>query len=116
MKSLVLAVLLTLVLTACGSPAPIVAPTSVPPAALPSKPTPAPSSATALPAAAPALDGATLLETRCAACHSADRPKQARKTRAQWAQTVTQMIDRGAQLTEAEKTTLLDYLVKTYGP
>jgi cytochrome c5 len=116
MKSLVLAVLLTFVLTACGSPAPTVPPTSVPPAALPSQPTQAPSSATALPVETPALDGATLLETRCSVCHSADRPKQAKKTREQWDQTVARMIGKGAQLTEAEKTVLLDYLAKTYGP
>jgi cytochrome c5 len=116
MKNLVLAVLITVVLTACGSPAPTTTPASIPPTAIPSKPTQAPSSATALPAVTPALDGATLLETRCSVCHSADRARQAKKTREQWDQTVTRMIDKGAQLTEAEKTVLLDYLAKTYGP
>jgi len=29
---------------------------------------------------------------------------------------VTRMIGNGAQLTEAEKTVLVDYLAKTYGP
>ncbi|NWF76326.1 MAG: hypothetical protein HXY53_07160 [Nitrospirae bacterium] len=61
------------------------------------------------------IDGATLLETRCSLCHSADRAKQAKKTREQWDKTVTRMISKGAQLTEAEKTLLLDYLAKTYG-
>ncbi|MFH0803424.1 MAG: hypothetical protein V2A78_13705 [bacterium] len=73
-----------------------------------SKPAQAPPSAT------PAPDGATLLETRCSACHSADKPKQARKTRDQWEQTVTDMIGKGAQLTEAEKKVLVDYLANTY--
>jgi cytochrome c5 len=81
-----------------------------------SQPTQVPSSATALPAETPALDGATLLETRCSVCHSADRPRQAKKTHEQWEQTVTRMIGKGAQLTEAEKTVLVDYLAKTYGP
>jgi cytochrome c5 len=116
MKNLVLAVLLTLVLTACGSPAPATTPTSVPPIAVSPQPTQASSSATALPAETPALDGATLLETRCSVCHSADRPRQAKKTREQWDQTVARMIGKGAQLTEAEKTVLLDYLAKTHGP
>lgn len=75
-----------------------------------SKSTPSTSSGT------PTPDGETLLETRCSVCHSADRPKQARKTRDQWDQTVTRMIDKGAVLTGAEKTALVDYLAKTYGP
>ena len=130
MKNLVLAVLLTLVLTACGSSVPTMTPTSVPPTALPAQPTQAPASATALPpqstqapasatalpAEMPAQDGATLLETRCSTCHSAAKATQARQTRAQWDQTVIDMVNEGAQLTEAEKTVLLDYLAKTYGP
>jgi cytochrome c5 len=79
----------------------------------PSQPTQAPAAA----GGAPALtDGATLLDTRCSVCHSADRPKQAKKTRDQWDQTVTRMIGKGAQLTDAEKVVLVDYLAKTYGP
>jgi len=81
-----------------------------------SQPTQAPPVATALPAEKPTLDGATLLDARCSVCHSADRAKQAKKTREQWDQTVTRMVGKGAQLTEAEKTVLLDYLAKTYGP
>jgi len=81
-----------------------------------SQPTQALPSGTALAAEKPALDGATLLEKRCSVCHSADRPRQAKKTREQWEQTVTRMIGKGAQLTEAEKTVLVDYLAKTYRP
>jgi len=90
------------VLAACGSGS--------------SEPTQGPSSETVGPAETPAQDGATLLETRCSTCHSADRAKQAIKTRDEWDQTVTRMIGNGAQLTEAEKTVLVDYLAKTYGP
>jgi cytochrome c5 len=71
---------------------------------------------TQVPAAPGAADGASLLETRCSVCHSADRPKQAKKTRDQWDQTVTRMMSKGAQLTDAEKSVLLDYLAKTYKP
>jgi hypothetical protein len=67
-------------------------------------------------AATSAFDGATLLDTRCSVCHSADRARQAQKTHDQWDQTVTRMIGKGAQLTEAEKTVLVDYLAQTYGP
>ena len=82
----------------------------------PPQPTQAPSSATAPQAETPALNGATLLETRCSACHNADRPRQVKKTREQWEQTVTRMIGKGAQLTEVEKTVLVEYLAKTYKP
>jgi len=75
-----------------------------------SQPTQAPPSATPAPA------GATLLETRCSVCHSADKPKKAKKTREQWENTVTTMIDNGAQLTDDEKKVLVDYLAKTYKP
>jgi cytochrome c5 len=81
-----------------------------------SQPTQALLSGMALAAETPALDGATLLEKRCSVCHSADRSRQAKKTREQWEQTVTRMIGKGAKLTEAEKTVLVDYLAKTYKP
>jgi cytochrome c5 len=81
-----------------------------------SQPTQASPSLTVPAAETPALDGATLLDTRCSSCHSADRAKQAKKTPEQWDQTVTRMIGQGAQLTEAEKRVLVDYLAETYGP
>lgn len=63
-----------------------------------------------------AADGAALLDTRCSACHSASKPKGARKTLEQWDQTVTRMVGKGAKLTEAEKKVLVDYLAATYKP
>jgi hypothetical protein len=99
---LVIGLAIMAVLVACGSSS--------------SQPTKAPSQATVGSASTPALDGATLLETHCSGCHSADRAKQAKKTQAQWDQTVTRMIANGAQLTPDEKKVLVDYLAKTYGP
>jgi mono/diheme cytochrome c family protein len=61
------------------------------------------------------MDGESLLAARCAVCHPADRPRQARKTRGQWEETVTRMIDKGAQLSAPEKCVLIDYLAKNYG-
>jgi hypothetical protein len=72
--------------------------------------------AAAIAAETPAPNGATLLETRCSVCHSADKPKQSKKTSQQWEQTVTRMISKGAKLTDDEKAMLVDYLAKTYGP
>jgi cytochrome c5 len=61
-------------------------------------------------------DGAALLQARCSVCHSVSRVTNAKQTRDQWDQTVTRMIERGAQLTDAEKSTLVDYLAANYGP
>ena len=90
------------VLAACGSGS--------------AEPTQAPLPDTAVPEQAPAQDGAMLLEARCATCHSADRVGQVTKTRDEWDQSVTRMINKGAQLTEAEQAVLVDYLTETYGP
>ncbi|MEW5718032.1 MAG: heme-binding domain-containing protein [Chloroflexota bacterium] len=67
------------------------------------------------PATAPAGDAA-LVQARCASCHGLDRVTSAKKTREQWAQTVTRMVSKGAQLSAAEQTTVIEYLSKTYGP
>jgi hypothetical protein len=119
-----LAVMAVLVACNSGSSSPTQVPAATQAPALTQVPasTQAPAStqvptSTQAPALTPALDGATLLETRCSACHSADKAKQIKQTREQWGQTVTDMIvEEGAQLTEAEKAVLVDYLTKTYGP
>jgi len=101
-------------LAACGSSVAQVPPTAADPA---SSPTVAPTAPPTLaPTPTPTLDGATLLETRCSVCHSPDRAKQSRLTKDQWDQLVAIMIGHGAQLTDAEKAVLVDYLAKTYGP
>lgn len=140
MAALIMAWLIMTVLVACGpspsqptqAPPPVTAlPATVPPTALPATvpstalpatvppatalPTAVPPTAM-LPTEMPALDGAALLDTRCSVCHSTDRVKRARKTAEQWEQTVTRMIGKGAQLTEAEKKVLVDYLANTYSP
>jgi cytochrome c5 len=80
------------------------------------EPTQVPTSEPESPAQLPADDGEALLEARCSECHSADRARQATKTRDEWDQSVSRMIDKGAQLTEAEKAVLVDYLTEAYGP
>ena len=93
---------LIVLLAACGSS--------------PSEPTQAPAVDTAIPTEAPAVDGATLLETRCSVCHGVDRTTSLTKTADEWEQTVTRMIGNGAQLTDAEKAVLVEYLAENYGP
>jgi hypothetical protein len=62
--------------------------------------------------ATPVADGATLQNTRCAGCHSPQRGDTTSKTRDDWDQTVTRMIGKGAKISAAEKTVLVDYLAQ----
>jgi mono/diheme cytochrome c family protein len=73
---------------------------------------PAPAAATQ----APAADGQALLEDRCSSCHSADRVRSEKKSGDEWQSTVSRMVGKGAELTEAEQAVLVDYLAATYGP
>jgi len=101
------ALLIVTALVACGSGS------SQPPQDIPAQATP-PAGATA--AVAPAIDAAALLQQRCTVCHTLDRVKNSRMTPVQWDQTVALMIGKGAQLTDAEKQALVEYLAETYGP
>jgi hypothetical protein len=74
------------------------------------------SQATTVPAGVSSPEGATLLETRCSVCHSVDKATRTTKTLEQWDQTVTRMIAKGAKLSAAEKSVLVDYLAENYGP
>jgi hypothetical protein len=60
--------------------------------------------------AGPVADGATLVNTRCSTCHSAQRGQTTSKTRQQWEQTVTRMVGKGAKVNEREQVVLVDYL------
>lgn len=60
------------------------------------------------------IDGAQLLEERCATCHKIEIPKNARKSRAEWDKTVSRMIERGAKLSPEEKRALVRYLARVY--
>ena len=91
-------------LAACGSLAPTPMPSNeeepvVQPTAT-GRPTPSPEK---------------LLKEQCSICHSLDRVTQARKTREEWDQYLTQMINLGAMLSEKQKRILVEYLTETYG-
>jgi len=62
------------------------------------------------------IDGQVLLEERCTDCHSLGRVTGAEKTRDEWEDTVTRMVNLGARLNDEEQTALIDYLAQTYGP
>lgn len=72
--------------------------------------------ATSEPTSAPDdQEGRVLLEERCTVCHNLDRVERTQKSRESWVDTVDRMIGYGAQLSDSERTVLLDYLVDTYG-
>lgn len=59
-------------------------------------------------------EGESLLQDRCAVCHTLSRVKTADKTRDEWSRTVDRMIAMGADLNSEERDVLLDYLEATY--
>lgn len=61
-------------------------------------------------------EGEVLLQERCTACHTLARVESAQKTRDAWASTADRMIGYGAQLSDAERVVVIDYLAETYGP
>jgi len=61
-----------------------------------------------------ALDGKALLEERCTRCHDLGRVERARKTEEEWKATVERMVEKGAQLSQAEQELVIQYLTETY--
>jgi len=63
-----------------------------------------------------AIDGVTLLNQRCTACHSLERVESKHKTLDEWSKTVSRMVEKGAVLNAEEINALVEHLAKTYGP
>ena len=61
-------------------------------------------------------DGAAVMSTACIGCHNLRIIANARRSRASWAATVGDMIQRGAPVFPEERTILIDYLGETLGP
>lgn len=102
--------------TATATPVPTEPEPSPTPTPEPQQPT-TPPTATPEPTSEPSEpEGRVLLEERCTACHGLDRVEQAQKSREEWVTTVDRMVGYGAELSEAEKEVLVDYLEETYGP
>jgi len=58
----------------------------------------------------------TLVTLACTHCHLATQFTSQRKTAGEWAQTVNQMIDKGAVIGDNEFDRIVNYLAKNYGP
>jgi cytochrome c-type biogenesis protein CcmH/NrfF len=66
------------------------------------------------PAAGSDLDGKALTEERCTQCHNLQTVTSAKKSRDAWQSTVERMIGKGAELNDAEKAAVIDYLTEAY--
>lgn len=62
------------------------------------------------------LSGEELVQDRCTVCHELERTTSASKTQQEWEATVARMRGLGAELTDAEAQTLVEYLAQEYGP
>ncbi len=67
-------------------------------------------------AAASADRGKQVFENKCLLCHEVDLVQQQRLGKPGWTREVEKMNRWGATVTDAEKESLVDYLVKSYGP
>ncbi len=69
-------------------------------------------------ASATALEGPgrKVFEEKCLLCHEADLTEQQRLSRAGWTREVEKMVRWGAEVSDAEKGPLVDYLAGKYKP
>jgi DMSO/TMAO reductase YedYZ molybdopterin-dependent catalytic subunit len=75
-----------------------------------------PPAATRIPITAPALAPPPAFKTACVACHDDDVIGQQRLTRPQWDAEINKMIGWGAKVADRDRSALLDYLARSYGP
>lgn len=64
----------------------------------------------------PAGEGRDLLVQQCSGCHDLSMVLGDRHTEADWSHVVANMVDAGAELNDAQFTTLVKYLAKNLGP
>ena len=57
-----------------------------------------------------------ILETKCTVCHDLMEVTRQHLTRAEWTDMIGVMVASGAEVTEQETATLVDYLTKNFGP
>jgi competence protein ComEA len=61
-------------------------------------------------------DGKALVERTCTKWHALTSTLKQRNTRAGWSAIVDDMVARGAEVSDAEIDTIIDYLAKNFGP
>jgi glucose dehydrogenase/cytochrome c5 len=60
--------------------------------------------------------GRAIVQQKCVACHALTVVTSRHASRNEWDQVVNQMVSRGADLSDEEIETVVDYLAKGYGP
>jgi competence protein ComEA len=64
----------------------------------------------------PPGEGQAIVQQKCASCHALKVITARKASRQQWSTTVDQMIARGADVSDDDVETLVDYLAKNFGP
>jgi competence protein ComEA len=64
----------------------------------------------------PAGPGKAIIQEKCVVCHALTVVTSKHSSRKEWDQVVNQMVSRGADLTDEEIDTVIEYLSKNYGP
>ena len=64
----------------------------------------------------PEAKGKDLYEKICGTCHGTDVVFKTRTTKEKWKATVDEMASRGAEGTDEQLDTIIDYLAKCFGP
>jgi competence protein ComEA len=64
----------------------------------------------------PPGEGQAIVQQKCAGCHALKVVTGKKASRQQWSTIVDQMIARGADISDDDIDTLLDYLAKNFGP
>jgi competence protein ComEA len=76
----------------------------------------APAQTTPSAAAMPDGAGKAIVQRACSACHAVTVVTSKHASQKEWDQVVNQMVSRGADLTDDEIDTVIEYLAKNYGP
>lgn len=70
----------------------------------------------ASPSAMPAGAGKAIVQEKCVMCHALSVVTSKHSSHSEWDQVVNQMVSRGADLSDEEIDTVIEYLSKNYGP
>lgn len=60
--------------------------------------------------------GKAIVQEACSVCHGTDLITSTRRTKAEWTNTVEDMVSRGAPLVEGEREVVIEYLAANFGP
>lgn len=60
--------------------------------------------------------GKLIVQEACSVCHGTDVIASMRRSKAEWTETVQDMVSRGAPLVEGERELVIEYLAANFGP